>query len=195
MVADVDVRRRRACRVVELDPLGVEVAGRVVAGRLGPSRGSRCRRGSCAPMRRRRRPRVSRPHRSCSAARPRPGCSPARACPRRSRRSRCRRWPDRRCSRLEGCRRRSPPSAGTRPPKPRTVAAGSGLPVERTAIVGPVISVVVRFALAAPPGRNSVTQPGHAHGIADGHRRRRRREDEEALGGRVGSASGVGSCM
>src|SRR5215210_403234 len=48
---------------------------------------------------------------------------------------------------------------GTRPPLPITVAAGSGLPLERTVVVGPLISVVVRFVLEAAPGRNSTTVP------------------------------------
>ncbi len=47
----------------------------------------------------------------------------------------------------------------TRPPAPMTVALGRGLPVERVTIVGPVSSVVVRFAFVAPPGRNSATLP------------------------------------
>ena len=81
-----------------------------------------------------------------------------------------------------------------RPPMPRTVAAGSGLPVERTAIVGPVISVVVRFALDEPPGRNSVTSPDTRTESptftvgADEVKTRSPSEVEE-------SASGSGSCM
>ncbi len=46
-----------------------------------------------------------------------------------------------------------------RPPIPTTVAGGSAFPDERTVTDGPVISVVVRLALAAPPGRNSATVP------------------------------------
>src|SRR5713101_4610314 len=46
---------------------------------------------------------------------------------------------------------------GMRPPRPTIVAAGSGLPCERTVTVGDTSSVVVRFAVAAPPGRNSLT--------------------------------------
>ena len=48
---------------------------------------------------------------------------------------------------------------GTRPPVPTTVAAGSGFPVERTVTEGDVISVVVRFAVPEPPGRNSTILP------------------------------------
>jgi hypothetical protein len=48
---------------------------------------------------------------------------------------------------------------GIRPPVPRTVGAGRELPLETTATVGDVISVVVRFAVEAPPGRNSATRP------------------------------------
>jgi len=39
------------------------------------------------------------------------------------------------------------------------VAAGSGLPLERTVTEGEVISVVVRFAVLEPPGRNSAMFP------------------------------------
>ena len=46
-----------------------------------------------------------------------------------------------------------------RPPAPITVAGGSALPDERTVTVGLAISVVVRFVLVAPPGRNSATVP------------------------------------
>src|SRR5919108_910351 len=48
---------------------------------------------------------------------------------------------------------------GVRPPVPMTVGAGSGLADEITAVVGEVISVVVRFVLDEPPGRNSLTRP------------------------------------
>ena len=48
---------------------------------------------------------------------------------------------------------------GTRPPAPIRIGVGSGLPVLCTTIVGPVSSVVVRFAVDAPPGRNSETVP------------------------------------
>src|SRR5439155_21799023 len=47
---------------------------------------------------------------------------------------------------------------GMRPPMPITVAAGSGLACHTTVAVGDVISVVVRF-VAAPPGRDSLTEP------------------------------------
>ena len=50
-------------------------------------------------------------------------------------------------------------SGGMRPPVPITVGAGSGLPVESTATVGEASSVVVRFPLETPPGRNSCTRP------------------------------------
>src|SRR6266849_2208731 len=46
---------------------------------------------------------------------------------------------------------------GILPPRPMTVAAGSALPCERTVVVGDTSSVVVRFAVVAPPGRNSLT--------------------------------------
>ena len=42
---------------------------------------------------------------------------------------------------------------------PTIVVAGSGLPLERTVIAGEVSSVVVRFPVDAPPGRNSLTCP------------------------------------
>jgi hypothetical protein len=48
---------------------------------------------------------------------------------------------------------------GTRPPVPTTVAAGSAFPLERTVTDGEVISVVVRFAVLEPPGRNSTMFP------------------------------------
>ncbi len=47
---------------------------------------------------------------------------------------------------------------GTRPAAPMTVSAISD-PGPPGVTVGEVISVVVRFALVAPPGRNSVTRP------------------------------------
>jgi hypothetical protein len=48
---------------------------------------------------------------------------------------------------------------GTRPRTPTMVGAGNGLPLECTTTEGAVSSVVVRLALAAPPGRNSATRP------------------------------------
>src|SRR5439155_468025 len=51
-------------------------------------------------------------------------------------------------------------SGGTRPPVPTTVAGGSGFPEERTVMDGePESSVVVRFPVDEPPGRNSWTRP------------------------------------
>ena len=48
---------------------------------------------------------------------------------------------------------------GTRPPLPITMGAGRGLRDESTVVVGDVISVVMRFVLDEPPGRNSLTRP------------------------------------
>src|SRR5262249_29664102 len=50
---------------------------------------------------------------------------------------------------------------GTRPPEPMTTAGGSAR-VPTTLTLGPVISVVVRLVLLAPPGRNSLTVPSTA---------------------------------
>ena len=46
---------------------------------------------------------------------------------------------------------------GLRPPRPTIVGAIRPRPV--TTAVAPLISVVERFALVAPPARNSVTRP------------------------------------
>ena len=81
-----------------------------------------------------------------------------------------------------------------RPPLPRTVVAGNGFTVESVAIVGPVISVVVRLALVAPPGRNSVTSPetrteSPTFTVGADEVKTRMPSDVSSF------ASGVGSCM
>jgi hypothetical protein len=53
-------------------------------------------------------------------------------------------------------------SGWTRPPMPITVGAMVGFPPVAggsTTVVGPVISVIVRLVLEAPPARNSATVP------------------------------------
>jgi hypothetical protein len=84
---------------------------------------------------------------------------------------------------------------GTRPPVP-TVVTGSGLPLVRTWIDRPgfVSSVVVRFAVPDPPGRNSVTRPLTSTlsptATPGGAFRKTRMPSDVAS-----SASGVGSVM
>ena len=48
---------------------------------------------------------------------------------------------------------------GVLPPMPTTVGAGRTLPEDWTVMDGLTISVVVRFVLPEPPGRNSETVP------------------------------------
>src|SRR6476659_456154 len=85
-------------------------------------------------------------------------------------------------------------SGGMRPPVPITVGAGSGLPVESTATVGEASSVVVRFPLETPPGRNSCTRPVtriESPTFAAGADEVKTKMPSEV----AGSASGFGSCI
>ena len=120
---------------------------------------------------------------------------PGRASPRATRRSRYRPWSGRTCRRfrragrviVDHLRRRA------RPPAPITNGAGSGLPLETTLIDGVMISVVVRLALASPPGRISVTWPPTRERLADadGWRARNAGRKDGVGRGDVAVAGGV----
>ena len=86
-------------------------------------------------------------------------------------------------------------SGGTRPPVPTTVAGGSGFPEESTVIDGePESSVVVRFPVDAPPGRNSWTRPltlSASPTLTVGVDEVKTKMPSEV----AGSESGLGSCI